>query len=123
MSWAAPTDAGQENPAALRAMLRRRKSPARLYWLLERPRPRAYARAVANVIIYRVVAAAAASLAITLCAFLGAAAGSLSYPRWPAVRSIGDRTLSLAVADAFTELSRWVPAFIVLGLILVIIPR
>jgi hypothetical protein len=104
-------------------MLRRRKSPAKLYWRLERPGLRKYARPVAHVIIYRAVAVAAASLAITLYAFLGVVIGNVSYPRWPAVRSIDDQTISLAEAHSTAELSHGVPAFIVLGLILVSIPR
>ena len=105
------------------AMLRRRKSPAKLYWRLERPGPRKYARAVAHVIIYRAIAVAAASLAITLYAFLGVVAGNVSYPRWPAVRSIDGQTISLAEAHATAELNHWMPVFIVIGLILVSIPR
>ncbi len=104
-------------------MLRRRKSPAKLYWRLERPGPRKYARAVAHVIIYRAVAVAAASIAITLYAFLGVVAGNVSYPRWPAVRSIDGQTISLAEAHATAELNHWMPVFIVIGLILVSIPR
>jgi len=113
----------RENAAALRSMLRRRKSPARLYWLLERPGFRVYARAVARLIAYRVVAAAAASLAITLCGFLGAAVGNLGYPRWAAVGKINGLMASLAVVHADRDLSRLLPGFIMLGLILVSIPR
>jgi hypothetical protein len=113
----------RENAAALRAMLRRRKSPARLYWLLERPGPGVYARAVTRLIAYRFVSAVVASLAITLCGFLGAAVGNLGYLRWSAVGSTNGLMASLAVVHADGDMSRLVPAFIMLGLILVSIPR
>jgi hypothetical protein len=113
-----------ESPAAFRARRRLRKSLARLYWRLERPRPRVYARAVAGVMVGRVIAAIAASLAITLCAFLGIVAGNMSYPRWPTVKSIDDgRAISVAAAPAALQLSRWAPVFIVFGVILICIPH
>src|SRR5215472_1370026 len=123
MSWPAPSVIGQENAAALRAMLRRRKPEAKLYWILERPRPRFYARAVTRVIVYRVIAVVAASLGVALCAFLGGFVGRLGYPRWPAVRSVDARMITLAIADALPGLGRLIPAFIGIGLILISIPR
>lgn len=123
MSWAAPTAERQEDAAAIQAMLRRRKSPAELYWRLQRPRPRIYARGVAGIIVYRVIAAVVASLAIALCVFLGIVAGIVGYPRWPSFGSIQGRTIILAGVHAVGELGRWVPIFIALGLVLVSIPR
>ncbi len=124
MSGAAQVGVRDESPAAFRARRRLRKSLARLYWRLERPRPRYYARAVADVIVCRVIAAIEASLAITFYAFLGIVAGNMSYPRWPAVKSVDDgRAISLAAAPAALQLSRWVPVFMVFGLILISIPR
>ncbi len=127
-------------------MLRRRRSSPRLYWRLRRPRPRIYARAAAKLIIYRIVAAAAASLAITLNALLGAIAGNINFPRWSSLisihgqtinsaishaktdlthwaRTIHSQTINSAISHAITDVTRWVPAFMVLGLILVSIPR
>jgi hypothetical protein len=112
------------DPAAIRTRRRLRKSLARLYWRLERPRPRVYARAVADVMVDRVFAAIEASLAIILYAFLGIVAGNLAYPRWPTVKSIDDgQVISAAAAPAALQLSRWVPVFIVFGVTLVCIPR
>jgi hypothetical protein len=123
MSWAAPADEGQGNPALIGAMLRRRKSTPALYWRLKRPRAHVYAGAVARLVIYRLAAAAAAILAITLLAFVGAVAGNIGYPRWPALKSIGGGTIKVATVHATAELSHWAPAFLALGLVLVIIPR
>ncbi len=104
-------------------MLRRRKSSAKLYWRLKRPRPRVYARGVVGVIFYRVIAAVVASLAVALCMFLGIVAGNISYPRWPPFSRIQGRTIIMADIHAVAELGRWVPIFIAFGLILVCIPR
>ena len=124
MSGAAQVGVRDEGPVVIRARRRLRKSVARLYWRLERPRPRHYARAVAGVIVCRVIAAIEASLAITLYAFLGIVAGNVSYPLWPAMKSIDDgRAISLAAGPAALQLSRWVPVFMVFGVILICIPR
>ncbi len=104
-------------------MLRRRKSTPVLYWHLKRPRAHVYAGAVARLVIYRLVAAAAAILAIMLLAFVGAVAGNIGYPHWPALKSISGGMINLATVHATAELSHWVPAFLALGLALVIIPR
>ena len=79
--------------------------------------------AVADVMVDRVIAAIATSLAITLYAFLGIVAGNLAYPRWPTVKSINDgRVISVAAAPAALQLSRWAPVFIVFSVILISIP-
>jgi hypothetical protein len=123
MSWAAPTSEGQEIPAAVEAILRRRKGPERLFWRLRRPRAHVYARAAVRVLLYRVAAAAAAIVAITLCAFLGMVAGNIGTPRWPPLTQLGMRTITPATVHAVTQFAAWVPAFTVLGVILVSIPR
>jgi hypothetical protein len=123
MSWAAPTTERPEDTAAVQAMLRRRKSSAKLYWRLKRPTPRVYARALVRVIVYRVIAAVVASLAVALCVFLGVVAGNISYPRWPHLSTIQGRTIILADVHAVGGLGRWVPIFVAFGLILVCIPR
>ena len=104
-------------------MLRRRRSTAKLYWLVERPRPRAYVRGVAHAAVNRLIVAVEASLAILLCVFLGAVAAALSHPRWPALSSIDDLTIRLTVARAVVNLSRCVPMCLLLGLTLAAIPR
>jgi hypothetical protein len=110
--------------AAIRSLLRRRKSPVKLYWRLERPGPSKYVRAMIGVILCRAAAAVAAILAIALFAFLGVVAGNMSYPRWPTIKSLENgQAISLAATPAAAELSRWVPVFTVFGLILVSIPR
>ena len=123
MSLTAPVDEGQENPALVEVMLRRRKSAPALYWRLRRPKTRVYVGAVTRLVIYRLAAAAAAVLAITLLAFVGAVAGNIGYPRWPALKSIGAETIKVAAVHAMAEPSHWAPAFIAFGLVLVIIPR
>jgi hypothetical protein len=123
MSRAAATSEGQEIPADVEAILRRRKGPERLYWRLRRPRAYVYAREAVRVLLYRVAAAAAAIVAITLCAFLGMVAGNIGTPRWPQLAQIGKRTVTGATVHAVTQFAAWMPAFTALGVILVIIPR
>src|SRR5690348_147710 len=146
MSWVGARGDRQENPAAVRAMPGWRKSPPRLYWQLKRPKPRVYMQAVGKLLVYRVVAAAAAGLAITLCALIGGVAGNMSVPRWSSLISIHARhfnsaashagevlnrwaesiqgqTIIAAISRAAADLTRWVPAFMLLGLILVSVPR
>ncbi len=123
MSWAAATSEGQEITAAVEAVLRRRRGPEELFWRLRRPRAHVYAREAVRVLIYRVAAAAAAVVAITLCAFLGMVAGNIGTPRWPPLALIGTRTVTLAAVHAVTQFAAWMPAFTALGVILVIIPR
>src|SRR6266702_1801191 len=102
MSWAAATSEGQEITAAVEAVLRRRRGPEELFWRLRRPRAHVYAREAVRVLIYRVAAAAAAVVAITLCAFLGMVAGNIGTPRWPPLALIGTRTVTLAAVHAAT---------------------
>jgi hypothetical protein len=78
---------------------------------------------VVRVIVYRVIAAVVASLAVALSVFLGVVASNIGYPRWPPLGRIQGRTISLADVHAVAELGRWVPIFIAFGLILVCIPR
>ncbi len=122
MSWAAPASGTQPDQAAMRAVLRRRKSPEKLYWRLSRPRLQEYARAAAMVVIYRLIAAAAAIAALTLFAFLGIVAGNVGRPRWLPLKDIHVPRVRAAEAYAAAQLAHWVPVFIVLGLILAAIP-
>lgn len=123
MSWAASASESRGNPALIAALLRRHGSTHALYWRYKRPRARVYAGALSRVVIYRLVAAVEATFAITLLAFAGAVAGIIGYPRWPALKSIHGEMISGATVSAAAELSHWVPAFLLLGLIIVIIPR
>ena len=124
MSGTAPAGVPERNPATVRAARRRDRRLAKLYWRLWRPRPGKYARAVAGITICRVIAAVMASLAITLYGFLGTVLGNISYPRWPAIKNIGDGwAISVAAAPAVVQLSRWVPAIVLFGVILISIPR
>jgi hypothetical protein len=122
MSWAVPSSEHEEIPAAIESLLHRRASPERLYWRLQRPRAGAYARAAFWVLWNRAVGAVAAVIAIAMCAFLGLVVGAIATARLPAAR-VGTQAIRLAVVHAVTEAAAWMPAFIVLGLILVIIPR
>jgi hypothetical protein len=123
MSWAAPASETQPNQAVVRAVLRRQKSLEKLYWRFNRPRLDVYARAAVRVIIYRLIAAAIAIAAITLFAFVGIVAGNVGYPRWMPLKDIHGPRLRSAETHAAPELARWILVFIVLGLILVAIPR
>src|SRR5215470_10040625 len=123
MSWAAPSAERRELPDAIEAKVSGRKTPERLYWRLQRPGAAAYARRARRVLLYRVVSAVAAIVAIALCAFLGMILGNIGNPRWPPIARIGLRTINLAVVHALTEFASWMPVFIVLGVILAIIPR
>jgi len=141
MWWPAPSSQGQDAPPVIGPIAGRR-SPEWLYWRLQRPRARVYARQARRVVLYRAVAAAAAIAAIALCAFLGMVLGNINValgnisvvlghigePRWlQPVTRLGARRLSQAVehsvAHAVTEFAAWMPVFIVLGLVLAIIPR
>ncbi len=117
MSWAAPPGLPQESWTDIRAMLRRRKSPAKLDWHLERPKPRVYVYAVARLITYRTRAAITLSMAISLFAFLGVIAGNIGYPRWPNIKDIKPQLLIDAAASAPAQAGRWVPAFIAIGVV------
>jgi hypothetical protein len=119
------SEAYPQNQAVIRSMLRRRKSPAKLYWRLERPASRKYVRAVVDVLVCRTVAAAEICVAAILCAFIGAVASNAGYLRRADVRTLSavDRGIGTAEAHAIAELTRWVPALMVLSLILVCIPR
>jgi hypothetical protein len=123
MSWAASANESRGNPALIAAKLRRRGSTHALYWRYKRPRARVYAGALSRLVIYRLIAAVEAIFAITLLAFAGAVAGIIGYPRWPALKSIHSERISAATASAAAELSHCVPAFLLLGLIIVIVPR
>jgi hypothetical protein len=123
MSWAAPASEAQANTVVIGAMLRRRKSLEKLYWRFNRPRPVVYARAAAKLAIYRLAAAVVAIVAITLFAFLGIVAGNVGHLRWPPLKYIHGLRIRVAETHAVVEAPRWVPVFIVLGLILVGIPR
>jgi hypothetical protein len=123
MAWAAPSSEREDIPDAVEAMLGGRKSPERLYWRLHRPRASVYARRARQVLLYRAAAAAAGIIAIALGAFVGMVLGNIGNPRWPPAARIGTRTVSLAVVHAVAEFPAWMPAFIVLGVILAIIPR
>jgi hypothetical protein len=96
------------------------------------------------VLLYRGVAAAAAIIAIALCAFLGMVLGSLGIvwasvgiilrnldnphtPPLPPLTRLGARTpsqvVTYVVPHAVAQFAAWMPAFVVLGLVLAIIPR
>jgi hypothetical protein len=65
-----------------------------------------------------------ASLAITLYVFLGIVLGNMSYPRWSTTKNIDDGwAISVAAVPAVVQLSRWVPAIVLFGVILISIPR
>jgi hypothetical protein len=141
MWWPVPGGQGVDAPPVIGPIAGRR-SPERLYWRLQRPRARVYARKTRRVVLYRAVAAAAAIAAIALCAFLGMVLGNINValgnisivlgnigkPGWQQpITRLGTRALSRAVehsvAQAVTEFAAWMPVFIVLGLVLAIIPR
>jgi hypothetical protein len=82
-----------------------------------------YAWAWIRLVIYRLLAAVTAILAITLIAFAGAVVGAMGYPRWPAVKMFTDKAISGAIVTAATEVGRWSPAVFLLGLILVLTLR
>ena len=124
MSETAPAGVLQRSPASVRAARRRGRRLARLYWHLWRPRSAAYARAVAGIVICRVIAAVMAGAAIILFVFLGAVLGNMSYPRWPTTRNIEDGwAISVAVVPVVVQLSNWVPAIALFAVILISIPR
>lgn len=124
MSGTAPAGVPERSPATVRAARRRDRRLAKLYWCLWRPRPGKYARAVAGITICRMIAAVMASLAITLCGFLGTVLGNMSYPRWPTTENLGDGwAISVAAAPAVVQLGRWVPAIVLFSVILISIPR
>lgn len=123
MSLAAPADERREDPAAIRTLLRRRRSAERLYWLLSRPRRRAYAIAIASLIFRRVIVAICVAAALALTAFLGIVAGNIGYPTWPAVKKINGLAIWHADTHAASQVGGWVPTFVVLGLVLACIPR
>jgi hypothetical protein len=119
----APAGEPHEDPVGIRTLLRRRQSAERLYWLLSRPRLRAYAIAIASLVFRRVIVAICAAAALALTAFLGVVAGNLGYPTWPAVKKINGLAIWRADTHAASQVSGWVPAFLVLGLVLACIPR
>jgi hypothetical protein len=123
MSLAAPADERRGDPAAIRALLRRRQSTEKLYWLLSRPRLRAYATAIASLLLRRVIVAICAAAALALTAFLGVVAGNIGYPTWPAVKKIDGLAIWRADTHAASQVSAWAPAFLFLGLVLACIPR
>ncbi len=123
MSLAAPSSGGQVVPAGAEVVLRRRMSPERLYWRLQRPRAGVYARRIRLVLLYRAAAAAAAIITIASCAFLGMFLRVIGARGWLPPAPIGDRTISLAATQAVAGFAAWVPGFIVLGVVLAIIPR
>jgi hypothetical protein len=124
MSATAPAGVSGQSQATVRAARRRGRRLAKLYWHLWRPRPRAYARAVARIAICRVTAAVMAGLAITLCGFVGTVLGNMSYPRWPTTRNLDDGwAVSVAVVPVVVQLSNWVPAIALFAVILTSIPR
>ena len=118
-----------------------RRSSPRLYWRLKRPKPRVYAQAVGKLLLYRVAAAAAVAIAVILCALVGAVAANLNFPAGPRIRiqahqpsltaphmrkvlsrwaaSIHGQTIAVAISHAMAALALQVPAFLLIGLILV----
>jgi hypothetical protein len=138
MSLVAATSEGEDVPSTVNALLRRRKSADKLYWLINRPGIRFYTIAACRAIARRVVAAIAAAVAMTLWAFIGVVDSNIGYPRWTctcglsaptattelatALKKIKAITIWRATAHAAAELSGWLPAFIVLGALLVCIP-
>jgi hypothetical protein len=121
--WLAPADERREDPAAIRTLLRRQQSAERLYWLLGRPRLRVYAIAVASLVFRRVIAGICAAAALALTTFLGVVASNIGYPTWPAVRKIDRLAIWRAETHAASQVSGWVPAFLILGIVLACIPR
>jgi hypothetical protein len=123
MSWASPADEGQGNPALIKAMLHRRKSTPILYWRFKRPKARVYAAAVARLVAYRLGAAVPAVLSMTALAFIGAAAGIISSPRWPPLKSVSGEMINAATVHATAEIAHLAPAIVALSIALVIMPR
>jgi hypothetical protein len=123
MSLAPPADERREDQAAIRTLLLRRQGAERLYWLLNRPRLRVYATAVASLVFRRFIVAICAAAALVPTAFLGVVAGNIGYPTWPALKKIDGRAIWHAEAHAASQVSGWVSAFLVLGLVLACIPR
>ena len=123
MSWGAPVGDRIANPALIRAMSQRRISSEKLYWRLKRPGPRVYARAVRGLIIYRVAAAVAATIAITLAAFVGGVAGLIGYPRWPRLVTIHGLAINVASVREVAQIGHWELVFVVLGVIVACLPR
>ena len=111
-------------------MLRRRKSTQVLYWRLKRPRAQVYVAALIKVIIYRLVAAILAILAIACSAFVGMAGRNTNYHQLFVIKN---KNLSLAkgyteliytaTVHSLAHLSRWASLFVLLGLIVVAVPR
>jgi hypothetical protein len=123
MSWGVSAVDRSGNPVPFRVIPRREKSTEKLYWRLNRPRARVYARAVRDLVIYRVAAAVAATVAITLAAFIGGVVGDIAYPRWPPMRSIRGVTINLASVHEVAQIRHWGLAFVALGAIVAGIPR
>jgi hypothetical protein len=123
MSWGAPAGDRMGNPALIRAVPHRRISTEKLYWRLKRPGAGIYARAVRGLVIYRVAAAMAATIAITLAAFVGGVAGLVGYPRWPRLPTIHGLAINEASVREVAQISHWELAFVTLGVIVACIPR
>ncbi len=119
----APEDERREDLADIRTLLRQRQSAERLYWLLSRPRLRVYAIAIASLVFRRIIVAICAAAALALTAFLGVVAGNIGHPTWPAIKKIDGLAIWRAETHAASQVSGWVPAFLVLGFVLACIPR
>jgi hypothetical protein len=146
MSLAGTRSDRRADPAAGAKLQGWRRDSPRLYWRLKKPKPRVYVRAVGKLLLYRVIAAAAVAVAIIVSALVGAVAANLNFPRWSSLlriqrhppsliaphaskilsgwaASIHGPTIATAISHATAGLAPLVPAFLLLGLILVSIPR
>jgi hypothetical protein len=124
MSGIASAGVGGRSIATARQVRRRGKKFAELYWRLLRPRPAEYAKAAAGIAICRLVAAVMASLAITLCGFLGVVVGNMNDPHWPTRKNLVDGwAIGVAAVPAVVQLSRLIPAIVLFSAILISIPR
>jgi hypothetical protein len=123
MSGTAPAEESWVNAALVRAMLRKRKSTAVLYWRFVRPRARIYGVAWAKFVAYRTAAAVTAIIVLVFASFDGSMLGAVGYPRWPQSSKINAGMITAAVVQASSYSSRLAPVILALGLVLVIIPR
>lgn len=111
------------SPALVKAMLRRRQNTAVLYWRFARPRGRVYAIAAARLGAYRLAVAGLMLVSLVLASFLGAVAGVVGYPRWPALQDINSELIVSASGQASLLACRYFLVTAAFSVALVIIPR
>lgn len=123
MSGTTPADESRVKPALTGSLLRRRASTAVLYWRFVRPRVGVYAVAWARLVAYRIAAAVMAIIVLGLASLDGSLVGAIGYPHWRPPYVVDARTLTNAIVQAGSFSCRLAPVILMLGLVLVIIPR